>query len=102
VNSLRAYEPQLSLEVGAQTLLAFKVLISPLSGQVALGSTAASRATRSPTMKRRKAEKPAFTAEVAFQNVKLSQPRGSPQGVSALKTAICEGNLGDTGDTVSA
>jgi hypothetical protein len=26
---------------------------------------------------------------------------GSPQGDSALKTAICEGKLGDTGDTVS-
>ena len=55
----------------------------PLSGQVVLGSTAA-------------------TAEVAIENVKLSQPRGSPQGVPALKTATCEGNLGDTGDTVSA
>jgi hypothetical protein len=53
-------------------------------------------------MKGRKVEKPTFTAEVAFQNGKLSQSRGSPQGVSALKTAICEGNLGDTGDTVSA
>jgi hypothetical protein len=75
---------------------------SRLSGQVALGSPAANRATRSPTRKRRKVEKPAVTAGVAIRNVKLSQPRGFAQGVSALKTAICEGNLGDTGDTVSA
>ena len=75
---------------------------SRLSGQGDLGSSAANRATRSPTRKRRKTEKPAVWAEVAVQNVKSSQPRGSPQGVSALKTAICEGNLGDTGDTVSA
>ena len=47
------------------------------------------------TRKNRSAKKPAVTVRGAVQ------PRGSPKVFQLLKTATCEGNLGDTGDTVS-